>query len=187
MEPIHLSINAGKDTKPFKHFFSATGYVNIDFTYTEPTFRMYDYFSSFHRYFQFMRMHNTLTAHGRGDFYLLQGGKDFGNSKGMEPETADRVVEIDTSGKPAYNWSLLDRVYDLLAEHRIRPIVETIFLPSCIRKSAAKWYIPRDFKRWEITDTEDSGTQPSRLEFSQISNSPTLNTAVFTDITVQVP
>lgn len=145
---IPVRVHYGEQGKPLRPFYSATGYVNVDFTLTEPNRRMYDHFSSFHNHFRYMRMHNTLTAHGRGDYFLRQQGQNFGNAEGMAPGTADRVVSINADGKFLYNWDTLDRVYDLLLQHGIRPIVETTFLPSCIRKSAELWYIPRDFRLW---------------------------------------
>ncbi len=176
---IPVRVHYGEQGKPLRPFYSATGYVNVDFTLTEPDRRMYDHLSSFHNHFRYMRMHNTLTAHGRGDYFLLQQGQNFGNAGGTAPGTADRVVSINADGKLIYNWDTLDRVYDLLLQQGIRPIVETTFLPSCIRKSAELWYIPRDFRLWrEIIAVfihhllERYGTAELRQWYFEIWNEP---------------
>lgn len=127
------------------------GYVNADFTLTPATARMYDYLSSFHNHCRYLRMHNTLTAHGHGDRFLLQGNRDFGNPGDMKPETSDRLVSMDSRGKLHFDWTILDRVYDRVVEHGMRLIVETDFLPSCLRRSEELWYLPRDYSLWSET------------------------------------
>ena len=65
---IHIDMK--KPKKHFKHFFDSVGYANVDYTYTAPTLKMYDYLSSFSNHFRYMRLHNILTCHGRGDYYF---------------------------------------------------------------------------------------------------------------------
>jgi beta-xylosidase len=148
---IRIDVRADKRSKPLQPFFSAVGYVNVDFTLTPATRRMYDYLCSFHNHFHYMRMHNTLTAHGEKDRFLLQGGRDFGNPGGMKPERADRVVSRNGKGELEFDWTVLDQVYDLVVAAGMRLIVETDFLPSCLRQSEALWYIPENFTFWEAT------------------------------------
>lgn len=148
---IRITVEADKPAAPLKPFFSAVGYVNVDFTLSASTRRMYDYLSSFHDHFRYMRMHNTLTAHGQGDRFLLEGGKDFGNPGDMKPETSDRVVSRDRKGGLRFDWSVLDRAYDLVVAAGMRLIVETDFLPSCLRRSETLWYVPEDFTLWAQT------------------------------------
>lgn len=148
---IRITVAADKPSKPLKPFFSATGYVNVDFTLTAASGRMYDHFSSFHNHFRYIRMHNTLTAHGQRDRYLLEGGRDFGNPGDMRPETADTVVTVEEAGKLRFDWTVLDQAYDRVVAEGIKLIVETDFLPSCLRRSAELWYIPKDYTLWEQT------------------------------------
>ena len=144
--PIHCRMDG--NGKPFGHFYAAAGYVNVDYTLTEPTLRMLTHLSSYHNHLRYMRMHNTLTAHGRGDAFLIEGGKDFGNEGGLEPLEADGVVRLCPGGQLSFDWSVLDRAYDALLAHGIRPIVETDYLPSCLRRSRELWFVPRDYRLW---------------------------------------
>lgn len=146
---VRIDIAANGARKPFQPFYSAVGYVNVDFTSTAATRRMFDYFSSFHNHFRYIRMHNTLTVHGQGDRFLLQGGRDFGNPGDMKPETADRVVSRNGNGELQFDWTVLDQAYDLIVASGMRPIVETDFLPSCLRRSEELWYLPEDYNLWE--------------------------------------
>lgn len=67
------------------------------------------------------------------------------------------VYDEDQQGRPIYNWSYLDQIYDGLLENGVRPFVELSFMPA---KMAANlqwhdfWYHPfpsppKDYGRWE--------------------------------------
>lgn len=147
MEVIDVVVNGRKPVKPFYHFYAASGYANTDYTYTGPSMRMYDYLSSYHNHPKFMRMHNILTSHGKGDYYLLRG-EDYGNQPATEYPKEDVVVSINKDGQLAFNWSVVDKVYDILIEHGMRPVVETVYLPSCLQVSQELDNVPRDYEMW---------------------------------------
>ncbi len=145
---IMVTINL-EEKKEFNHFYSAVGYANTDYTYTKPSQRMYDYLSSFHNHFHYMRMHNILTSHGKGDYYLLEDGQDYGNPGHNKREGGfDSVVSIGDNGQLDFDWTVVDRVYDILLDNGIRPIVETVYLPTCLRKSSKYHSIPKDYQLW---------------------------------------
>jgi xylan 1,4-beta-xylosidase len=67
------------------------------------------------------------------------------------------VYDVDSAGRPVYNWSYVDQIYDGLLHNGVRPFVELSFMP---RKLAASlkphpfWYAPlpsppKDYGRWE--------------------------------------
>ena len=150
MEKITVNIDAGGNNKPFRHFYDAVGYANVDFTYTEPFRRMYDYLSSFNGHPRYMRLHSILTAHGRGDYFFLEHNQEYGGLPGSEADMQDVIntVSMDESGNLKYDWSVADRVYDQMLEHNMRPIVETISIPACIRKDAKQRFLPGYFRLW---------------------------------------
>jgi len=150
-ESATIDIQAGRSSVPLDPFLSAVGYVNVDFSRAPPVERMYEYLSSYHNHVHTIRMHNTLTAHGQGDRFLLMGDRDFGNPGDMRPEGADSVVSLDAGGRLRFDWSVLDGVFDLVVGHGMRAIVETDFLPSCLRTDEELWYVPRDYTLWEET------------------------------------
>lgn len=147
MESYTVCIDMKHSPRNFRHFFNAFGYANTDFTYTPPTKRMYDHLSSYKTDFLYMRLHNILTCHGQGDTFLMQG-MDYGSPPRGSGKPADKVFSMDENGKLRYDWTLVDRVYDIFFEHSIRPIVETYGMPSCLQKSPELWFIPKDFKLW---------------------------------------
>ena len=67
------------------------------------------------------------------------------------------VYDEDAQGKPVYNWSYVDQVYDGLLQRGVKPFVEISFMP---KKLAAKviyhpfWYKqvispPADYAKWD--------------------------------------
>ena len=145
---IHIDMK--KPKKPFKHFFDSVGYANVDYTYTAPTLKMYDYLSSFSNHFRYMRLHNILTCHGRGDYYFLNHNQDYGGVPATEQNRKDitEPFTLDEHGNLKYDWSVIDRVYDIMLEHNIRPIVETISVPACIRRQSDNRFLPSDYRMW---------------------------------------
>ena len=67
------------------------------------------------------------------------------------------VYDEDGTGRPAYNWSYVDQIYDGLLENGVRPWVEISFMPRKLAASLephAFWYKPlpsppKDYAKWE--------------------------------------
>ena len=67
------------------------------------------------------------------------------------------VYDEDAQGRPIYNWSYVDQIYDGLLERGLRPFVELSFMPRKLASSStphAFWYRPfpsppKDYNRWE--------------------------------------
>lgn len=150
MNQIDLTIDAGKVVKPLRPFFRAFGYANVDFTYTPAFKRMYEHLSSFHNHCIYMRLHSILTTHGKGDYYVLEEGQDYGCPCTGEPST-DMAVRLNKNGGLEFDFSVVDGVYDQIIAHGMKPIVETHRMPSCLcaegeppRKSG----YPSDYRLW---------------------------------------
>ncbi len=143
----HINIDVNGKRKSFHHFFKATGYANADYTYTAPVERMYDYLSSYNGHPKYMRLHNIMTLHGKGDYFKFKFGSDYGNPIPPMENDQDIVVKRDLYGNLHYDWTYVDRVYDIIVSHEMVPIVEMVYMPSCLRKD--KWEcIPNNYKEY---------------------------------------
>lgn len=66
------------------------------------------------------------------------------------------VYSVDKQGRPEYNFSYVDQIYDGLLANGIRPFVELSFMPGALatsQKPHAFWYKPlanppKDYARW---------------------------------------
>jgi len=68
------------------------------------------------------------------------------------------VYDEDASGKPVYNFSYVDQIYDGLLENKVRPFVELSFMPKKLTADPNAlhpfWYKqnvapPKDWGKWE--------------------------------------
>jgi xylan 1,4-beta-xylosidase len=68
------------------------------------------------------------------------------------------LYDEDKDGKPVYNFSYVDQIYDGLRENKVRPFVELSFMPKKLTSDAnalhAFWYKqnvapPKDWNKWE--------------------------------------
>ena len=68
------------------------------------------------------------------------------------------VYDEDASGKPLYNFSYVDQIYDGLLENKVRPFVELSFMPKKLSSDPnvlhAFWYKqnvapPKDWTKWD--------------------------------------
>lgn len=189
MERNAITVDAGDVKKSFNHFYRAVGYANVDFTYTAPFRKMYDHLSSFHNAPKYMRLHNILTAHGRGDYYLLQEGSDYGNPADQTARF-DKVVSLTDDGQLSFDWEVVDRVYDIFVEHNIKPIVETQHVPTCLVNPDSLDYRhepPQNYQQWgEVIRAftqhvvDRYGIDEVREWYFEIWNEPD-NSAIFRD------
>ncbi len=64
------------------------------------------------------------------------------------------LYDEDAAGKPVYNFSYVDQIYDGLLENRVRPFVELSFMPKKLSSDPNFWYKPnvappKDWSQWE--------------------------------------
>ncbi len=87
------------------------------------------------------------------------------------------VYDEDKDGKPVYNWSYVDQVYDGLLAEGVRPFVEISFMP---KKLAARldyhafWYKqivspPADYKKWDALITAFGNHLVERYGIDEVS------------------
>jgi xylan 1,4-beta-xylosidase len=87
------------------------------------------------------------------------------------------LYDEDASGKPIYNFSYVDQIYDGLLRNGVRPFVELSFMP---RKLAAQptehvfWYHPiisppKDYEKWAALMTEFAQHMVARYGIDEVS------------------
>ena len=80
----------------------------------------------------FFRTHNLLTS-GDGTHALKWGSTN--------------AYTEDANGKPVYDWTILDRIFDTYRERRIKPFVQIGFMPEALSKN------PRPYRHfWKPGD-----------------------------------
>ena len=116
------------------------------------------------------------------DFRYVRFHDIFHDQNGVYSEAAD--------GKPVYNWSYVDQIYDGLLANGVRPFVELSFMPAALAASQKPhpfWYKPlpnppRSYEKWgKLIETfarhlEDRyGADEVRQWYFEVWNEPNID------------
>ena len=133
--------------KPVWRFF---GHDEPNYTYMTDGMKLLGQLAALSPEPVYIRTHNLLTS-GDGTPGLKWG------STGVYSEDAD--------GRPHYDWTILDRIFDTYKERGVRPYVQIGFMPEALSTHPVpyrhRWtpggkesistgwaYPPRDYERW---------------------------------------
>jgi xylan 1,4-beta-xylosidase len=148
--PVAIRIDASKaggEMKPVWRFF---GHDEPNYTYMPDGKTLLGQLAALSPEPVYIRTHNLLTS-GDGTPALKWG------STGVYAE--------DAEGKPRYDWTILDRIFDTYKERGVRPYVQIGFMPEALsvhpRPYQHRWtpggresistgwaYPPKDYRRW---------------------------------------
>ncbi len=148
--PVVIRVDAsrpGAEMKPVWRFF---GHDEPNYTYMPDGKRLLGQLAALSPEPVYIRTHNLLTS-GDGTPALKWG------STGVYTE--------DDQGRPHYDWTILDRIFDTYREKGVRPYVQIGFMPEALSTHPApyqhRWkpggresistgwaYPPNDYKKW---------------------------------------
>ncbi len=115
--PIEIQVNAQEAGARFRPVWAWVGHDEPNFTYTPQGRQLLAKLArlapgNFHD-----RTHNLLTS-GNGQPALKWGSTN--------------VLTLDSAGKPVYNWTILDLIFDTYRDTGITPYVELGFMPKAL-------------------------------------------------------
>ncbi|MHB1557248.1 MAG: GH39 family glycosyl hydrolase [Isosphaeraceae bacterium] len=148
--PVAIRVDAarpGAEMKPVWRFF---GHDEPNYTYMPDGKRLLGQLAALSPDPVYIRTHNLLTS-GDGTPALKWG------STGVYSE--------DDQGRPHYDWTILDRIFDTYREKGVRPYVQIGFMPEALSTRPApyqhRWkpggresistgwaYPPKDYQKW---------------------------------------
>ena len=148
--PVAIRVDASKargEMKPAWRFF---GHDEPNYTYMKDGRKLLGQLAALSPEPVYIRTHNLLTS-GDGTPALKWG------STGVYSEDAD--------GRPHYDWTILDRIFDAYKERGVRPYVQVGFMPEALSSHPApyqhRWtpggkesistgwaYPPKDYRKW---------------------------------------
>jgi xylan 1,4-beta-xylosidase len=136
------------ETKPFWAFF---GYDEPNYTYMKDGKKLLSELAALSPAPVYVRTHNLLTS-GDGTAALKWGSTN--------------AYTDDASGRPHYDWTIVDRILDTYLERKMKPLVEIGFMPEALSTKPQpyrhQWSIdksyntlftgwafpPRDYRKW---------------------------------------
>lgn len=146
-ESVAIRVDAGTETGPLNPVWSYFGYDEPNYTYALHGRELVSEVVALSRVPVYFRTHNLLTS-GDGTPALKWGSTN--------------VYTEDVSGKPVYDWKILDQIFDTYVHAGARPLVEIGFMPEALStnpepyqhswpngKLDTGWsYPPKDYAKW---------------------------------------
>jgi len=150
-EPVAIHVNAAQTVGSFKPIYAYFGYDEPNYTYTKNGAKLVGELAALSSSPVYIRTH-----------FLLATGD---GTPGFKWGSTNAYTE-DASGKPVYDWTIIDRIFDTYIRAGAKPFVEIGFMPQALssnpdpyhptwipgaanRDYAIGWsYPPRDYNKW---------------------------------------
>jgi xylan 1,4-beta-xylosidase len=148
---VTIRVDAAKSKGPMKPIWSFFGYDEPNYTYMKDGKKLLSELAALSPAPVYVRAHNLLTT---GD-----------GRAGLKWGSTNAYTE-DASGKPRYDWTIVDRIFDTYIERGMKPLVEIGFMPEALSVKPQpyrhEWTIektyntiytgwahpPRDYAKW---------------------------------------
>jgi xylan 1,4-beta-xylosidase len=149
--PVTIQVDAEKRTGPLRPIWSFFGHDEPNYTYMKDGRKLLSELSALSSVPVYMRVHSLLVT-GDGEPALKWGSTN--------------AYTEDASGKPVYNWTLTDRIFDTYLERGMKPLVQIGFMPEALSSHPQPYqhhwkpgdtyndiytgwaYPPKDYGKW---------------------------------------
>ena len=150
--PVIITVDAAKPTGPLKPIWRFFGADEPNYAYMKDGKKLLGELGELKPDEVFFRAHSLLVT-GEGTHALKWGSTN--------------AYTEDADGKPIYDWTIVDRIFDAYRENGVRPYVQIGFMPEAMSVKPqpyrhhwtpkAKYddiytgwaYPPKDFEKWE--------------------------------------
>src|SRR5215468_11851232 len=116
-QPVAIHVDVGKKLGPLKPIWSFFGYDEPNYTYMKDGKKLLSEISALSRVPVYVRAHSLLVS-GDGEAALKWGSTN--------------VYTEDASGKPHYDWTIVDRIFDAYVQRKMKPLVQIGFMPEAL-------------------------------------------------------
>ena len=149
--PVRLQIDAKAEKGPMTPFWAWFGYDEPNYTYAPNGKKLLSDIAALSPVPVYVRAHNLMST-GDGSYALKWG------STNMYTE--------DKDGKPVYDWTIVDRIFDTYVERKMKPLAQIGFMPEALsprpqpyqhqwkpgvpyEQIMTGWaYPPKDYDKW---------------------------------------
>jgi len=115
--PVSLQVDLNDDKGPLKPMWAWFGYDEPNYTYMKDGKKLLTELAALSPVPVYVRAHNLMTS-GDGTAALKWG------STGMYSE--------DQNGRPIYNWTIVDKIFDTYVERGMKPLAQIGFMPEAL-------------------------------------------------------
>ena len=114
---VTIRVDANARRGPMTQMWAFFGYDEPNYTYTANGRKLLTELSALSPVPVFVRTHNLLTT-GDGTASMKWGSTN--------------AYTEDASGRPVYDWTIVDRIFDSYVARRMKPLVEIGFMPEAL-------------------------------------------------------
>jgi xylan 1,4-beta-xylosidase len=150
-QSVSIQVDAGKRTGPLRPVWSFFGHDEPNYTYMKDGRKLLSEISAFSSVPVYVRVHSLLVT-GDGKAALKWGSTN--------------AYTEDASGKPVYDWTITDRIFDTYMERKMKPLVQIGFMPEALSSHPQPYghhwkpgdnyndiytgwaYPPKDYGKW---------------------------------------
>jgi xylan 1,4-beta-xylosidase len=146
-QTVKIHVDVARAQGAFRPVWAWVGHDEPNYTYSKEGRELLKQLAQLSRYPVHDRAHNLLTT-GDGTPALKWGSTD--------------AFTLDASGKPVYNWTILDKIFDAYQAAGITPYVEIGFMPEALSTHPHPYrhhwphgplftgwsYPPRNYQAW---------------------------------------
>ena len=148
---VAIRVDANARRGPMTQMWAFFGYDEPNYTYTPNGTKLLDELSALSPVPVFVRTHNLLTT-GDGTAAMKWGSTN--------------AYTEDANGRPVYDWTIVDRIFDAYVKRKMKPLVEIGFMPEALSIKPAPYkhdwapgldynriytgwsYPPKDYDKW---------------------------------------
>jgi xylan 1,4-beta-xylosidase len=147
---IYVNANPADAIGPMTPVWAMFGYDEPNYTYTENGRKLLSELAELSPVPVYVRAHNLLTT-GDGTPALKWGSTN--------------AYTEDADGRPRYDWTIVDRIFDTYVQRKMKPLVEIGFMPEALSTHPQPYkhdwrpgtnaplytgwsYPPKDYDRW---------------------------------------
>ncbi|CAN7693701.1 hypothetical protein LJR289_005558 [Pseudoduganella sp. LjRoot289] len=116
-QTVQLTVDAARVTGPMTPIWAWFGYDEPNYTTAPNGKKLLSDIAALSPVPVYVRAHNLMTS-GDGSYALKWG------STGMYSE--------DKDGKPVYNWTIVDQIFDTYVERKMKPLAQIGFMPEAL-------------------------------------------------------
>jgi xylan 1,4-beta-xylosidase len=149
--PLTIEVNLATVKEPMKPIWAFFGYDEPNYTYMKDGKKLLTEISQLSKVPVYVRVHSLLVT-GDGEAALKWGSTN--------------AYTEDAQGKPIYNWTIVDKIFDTFLERGMKPIAQIGFMPQALSSKPEPYrhhwkpgdnyndiylgwaYPPKDYNKW---------------------------------------
>ncbi len=150
-QPISIQVDTAKRIGPLRPIWAFVGHDEPNYTYMKDGKKLLSEFAAASSVPVYVRVHSLLVT-GDGKPALKWGSTN--------------AYTEDASGKPVYDWTIADRIFDTYMERKMKPLVQIGFMPEALSSRPQPYrhnwkpgdnyndiytgwaYPPKDYAKW---------------------------------------